>query len=123
MVVAAPGQQERQERPHRELAGQRQRRPPRVRPHRHQRPRAQKVLGALLDKDRLETEALVRRTRIDVAELGGEIRSLQEQGIVRESTQPGPFFGRPHRRVFSLSEEGYRQIVEIHRNHSFREDE
>ncbi|MDN5696490.1 MAG: helix-turn-helix transcriptional regulator [Rubrobacter sp.] len=89
----------------------------------HQRPQAQKVLGALLDKDRLETEELVRRTYIDVAELGGEITSLKEQGLLKEATQPGPFFGRPHKRVFSLSEEGYRQIVEIHRNHSVREDE
>lgn len=89
----------------------------------HQRPQAQKVLGALLDKDRLEIEELVRRTYIDVAELGGEITSLKEQGLLREATHPGPFFGRPRKTVFSLSEAGYRQIVELHRNHSFREDE
>lgn len=59
---------------------------------------------------------MVRRTYVDAANLGSELHSLQEQGLIRELIRPRPFFGRPHKTVFSLTEEGHSHIVEIHRS-------
>ena len=89
----------------------------------YKRPASLSILTALLDGYGADQERLARRASLDAGALEAELYSLKEEGLVEESVQPGPVFGRPHSVSYRLTSEGHKQIVEIHRNHRGREDE
>lgn len=88
-----------------------------------QRPASLSILTALLDGYGADQERLERRAGLDAGALEAEMSSLKEEGLVEESVQPGPVFGRPHSVSYGLTSEGHNQIVEIHRSNSWREEE
>lgn len=84
--------------------------------HLRQRPQARDVLNALLDLRDASIDELERRSGLTASVVGHEVSVLKDLGLVQESVQPGPVFGRPHTTAFSLTEEGRNRIVEFHRN-------
>ena len=87
-----------------------------------QRPASFSILSALLDGYGADQEKLARRAGLDAETTQAELYSLREEGLVDESVKPGPVFGRPHSASYSLTSEGHKRIVEIHRNHLPEED-